>query len=318
MELRKNQQLEKLEKRVQDGNYYEAQQMYKTINSRYMAAKKYAESIDLLQSGAVMQLKHGQVTCGTELGVLLIDTYNTAKVPCDTISIDRIRAIFNEFPRASNFSQEKVDIAADSKATEKTITAKTHVEGCMAFLKAALKWSIEAGGPHRGAPELHDMLADYVWTQSPVPEMYKASQYFVRGSHPETFAKAVVQWMHQCYPGEADLVVARAVLLYLSLGNLRDANLLWDAVKQSLSDSSKEFPDTPLMHFIRFLLSTLERDALPLFRILRQKYKPSIDRDPTFDEYMDEIGERFYGLQRRNGGMQGMLSDFIKMFATDS
>jgi hypothetical protein len=104
----------------------------------------------------------------------------------------------------------------------------------------------------------------------------------------------------------------------LSLGNLRDANLLWDAVKQSLSDSSKEFPDTPLMHFIRFLLSTLERDALPLFRILRQKYKPSIDRDPTFDEYMDEIGERFYGLQRRNGGMQGMLSDFIKMFAMDS
>jgi hypothetical protein len=27
-----------------------------------MAAKKYAESIDLLQSGAVTQLKHGQVT----------------------------------------------------------------------------------------------------------------------------------------------------------------------------------------------------------------------------------------------------------------
>jgi hypothetical protein len=47
-----------------------------------------------------------------------------------------------------------------------------------------------------------------------IQEMYKASQYFVRGSHPETFAKAVVQWMHQCYPGEADLVVARAVLLY--------------------------------------------------------------------------------------------------------
>jgi hypothetical protein len=28
---------------------------------------------------------------------------------------------------------------------------------------------------------------------------------------------------------------------------------------------------------------------------------------------MDEIGERFYGLQRRNGGMQGMLTDFIKV-----
>ncbi len=32
-----------------------------------------------------------QVTCGTELGVLLIDTYNTAKVPCDTISIGKYK-----------------------------------------------------------------------------------------------------------------------------------------------------------------------------------------------------------------------------------
>jgi hypothetical protein len=32
-----------------------------------------------------------------------------------------------------------------------------------------------------------------------IQEMYKASQYFVRGSHPETFAKAVVQWMHQVW-----------------------------------------------------------------------------------------------------------------------
>ena len=28
----------------------------------------------------------------------------------------------------------------------------------------------------------------------------------------------------------------------------------------------------------------LERDALPLFRMLRQKYKPSLDRDPSLDE----------------------------------
>jgi hypothetical protein len=45
MELRKNQQLEKLEKRVQDGNYYEAQQMYKTINSRFVHKAYYLHNL---------------------------------------------------------------------------------------------------------------------------------------------------------------------------------------------------------------------------------------------------------------------------------
>ncbi|XP_073394051.1 protein GET4-like [Physcomitrium patens] len=84
----------------------------------------------------------------------------------------------------------------------------------------------------------------------------KASQHFVGGNQPETFAKVVVECMDKCYPGEADLVVARAVLLYLSLGNLRDVNRLWDSVRQRLSDSSQELPDTPLLHLIKFLLLT--------------------------------------------------------------
>lgn len=46
------------------------------------------------------------------------------------------------------------------------------------------------------------------------------------------------------------------VCRYLSLGNLRDANRLWDSVKQTLSDNFQELPDTPLLQFIKFLLLT--------------------------------------------------------------
>jgi hypothetical protein len=31
------------------------------------------------------------------------------------------------------------------------------------------RWSMETGGFSRGAPELHDMLGEYVWSESPVP-----------------------------------------------------------------------------------------------------------------------------------------------------
>ncbi|XP_024388542.1 protein GET4 [Physcomitrium patens] len=314
-------QLEKLEKRVHEGNYYEAQQMYKTIHSRYMHAKKYNEAIELLNSGAVAMLNHGEVTCGTELGVLLIQTFNVAKLPFDSSTLDQIRTIYNAYPRTAGTRQEKSSSNDTSnlgvESSEAAVIAKTRVEGCTSFLRSALKWSIETGGFPRGAPELHDMLGEYIWTESPHPETMKASQHFVRGNQPETFAKVVVECMDKCYPGEADLVVARAVLLYLSLGNLRDANRLWDSVRQRLSDSSQELPDTPLLHFIKFLLLTLERDALPLFKMLRQKYKPSLDRDTSLDEYLDEIGERFFNLQRRSG-VQGMLGDFMRMFAMDS
>lgn len=43
---------------------------------------------------------------------------------------------------------------------------------------------------------------------------------------------------------------------YLALGNLRDANRLYDAVKRRLTDNSEQFPDSPLMHFVKFLLAT--------------------------------------------------------------
>ncbi|KAG0623105.1 hypothetical protein M758_3G148600 [Ceratodon purpureus] len=238
---------------------------------------------------------------------------------------DQIRAIFNAYPRAADSQQESEASNSGVESSEATVAARTRVEGCTSFLRAALKWSIETGGFSRGAPELHDMLGQYIWTESPAPvctpnqhqEMMKASQHFVRGNQPEAFAKVVVECMNKCYPSEADLVIARAVMLYLSLGNLRDANRLWDSVRQRLSDSSQDFPDSPLLHFVKFLLSTLERDALPLFRMLRQKYKPSLDRDPSLEEYLDEVAERFYNVQRRNG-MQGMLGDFMKMFAMDS
>jgi len=310
-------QLQKLEKRVQDGEYYEAQQMYKSVNSRYLHAKKYSDSISLLASGATAMLNHGQVTCGTELGLLLIQTMNVAKVSFDKSAIDQIRAIYDAYPRVTNSQDGNEASPSGVEFSEAAVAARTRVEGCTSFLRAALKWSMESGELSRGAPELHDMLAVYMWTESPAPEILKVSQHFVRGNQPETFARVVVECMSQCYPSEADLVIARAVLLYLSLGNLRDANCLWDSVRQRLSDNSEAFPDSPLLHFVKFLLSTLERDALPLFRMLRQKYKPSLERDPSLDEYLDEIAERFYNVPRRDG-MQGMLGDFMKMFAMGS
>nr|XP_016508657.1 PREDICTED: Golgi to ER traffic protein 4 homolog [Nicotiana tabacum] len=117
--------------------------------------------------------------------------------------------------------------------------------------------------------------------------------------------------MGKCYPGEDDLAIVRAILMYLSLGNLRDANKLMDEVKMEVELKNLNFPSSELTQFVNYLLLTLQRDALPLFNMLRQTYKSSIDRESTFNELLDEIAEKFYGVRRRNP-LEG-IGDFFKM-----
>lgn len=301
--------LQKLEKSVEAGNYYEAQQMYKTVHARYVAAKSYAPAIDLLQSGASVQLRHGQVTCGVELGILLVETFGKAGMKYDTVALERIKSVVSSFPRTDMSARERKNLA---KTSEAYLAAKARVEGFYAFMRAAIRWCIEAGGPSRGPPELHDIMAEYLWTQSPELDLNKASSHYVRTGHPEKHAKALIECMNECDREEMDLILARNVLLYLTLGNLRDANRLVNVVRKELGE--KNYPDTPLVQFIKYLLLTLERDAMPLLHSLRESYKDQIGRDSTLVEYLDTIAEKFYGVQHKNG-LQRMLGDFMKMFA---
>jgi golgi to ER traffic protein 4 len=42
-------------------------------------------------------------------------------------------------------------------------------------------------------------------------------------------------------------------------------------------------PATPLLSFTEFLLETVERDALPVFELLRQRYEIYLSQDPAFE-----------------------------------
>nr|DAD26334.1 TPA_asm: hypothetical protein HUJ06_027802 [Nelumbo nucifera] len=307
--------IEKLGKTINDGNHYGAQQMYKSFSARYVSAERYAEALDILQSGACIQLKHGQVTCGAELAVLFVETLVKGKFPCNEETLDRIREIYKMFPQIS--VPQKLEADDDmEKLSEALGAAKTRVEGCSSFLKAAIRWSAESGASSGGSPEIHEMLAEYLFSESPEMDMARVSFHFVRGKYPEKFATSLVNFMGKCYPGEDDLAIARAVLMYLSLGNLKDANYLMDEIKKQVKDKQLALPQSDLIQFIIYLLQTLERDAFPLFNILRQNYKSSIEREPALEELLDVIAEKFYGVRRRTP-LQGMFGDIFKMMGGD-
>jgi len=111
------------------------------------------------------------------------------------------------------------------------------------------------------------------------------------------------------YTSERDLFIARAVLQYLCLSNIKDANIVFKIFNESMC------LDSPLINFLSFLLKTLEREAYPLFKKLRESYAISLARDDTFDKYLDLIGKIYFGVEPpKQGGMAGMLGSLLKGF----
>ncbi|RYR61622.1 hypothetical protein Ahy_A04g018812 [Arachis hypogaea] len=224
-----------------------------------------------------------KVTCGVELASMYVETLVKGKISYDKKTLDLIKKIYQAFPRVP-LPQHLWDVDDVQQLSEDIEMAKARVEGCSSFLKAAIMWSAKYGVDSNGSPELHIMLAEYIYSKSPEADIGKVTYHFMRGNDPKKFASTLVNFLGKCYLGEDDLMIARAVLRYLCQGNLREANLLGEEVKTQIESTKIEFPTSKLMQFITYLLQMMERDALPLFNMLRVNYKSSIDREPAFHE----------------------------------
>jgi len=136
-----------------------------------------------------------------------------------------------------------------------------------------------------------------------------AEKHYLRGSDPIGYARMILKWINKEDTSEIDLFIARAVLQYLCLSNLKDANVVFGEFLNLTRVNTK------LVEFLQFLVKTLERDAYPLFKLLREKYAPSLQRDPTFDQYLSLIGKVFFGVEPPNqGGLGSIFSTLMKSF----
>ncbi|EGG21685.1 DUF410 family protein [Cavenderia fasciculata] len=269
-------QIASLENKFQQGNYYDILQSYKALYFRNSAAKKFKETVALLMSGATNFLKYEQWNCAAECAQLLVDTYKNFKTQYNDESKENIVKIFKGFG-------------------ETECAAKTN------FMRDAIKWSAENGAEKKGSPEFHTLLANSLAREG---DYIDAQKHYIFGDDPIAFASMLKTWAEDSpNKSDADLYIVRAVLGYLCTGKLNDATTLFK------SFTSQVTIDSPLINFTNFLLMTLTRDALPLFKTLRAKYAPSIGRDPDFSKYLDQIAFVFYKVPLpQSGGLGSLLS----------
>nr|CCA26185.1 conserved hypothetical protein [Albugo laibachii Nc14] len=274
----------KLDEQLQSGDYYGALQMYKTLFMRTLkseaSVKQPTESIELASDAAKILVKHKQANAAAEMANMMLTVFTDYHCKVDEYTKNLIFSINDAFAAEGGFSKELAS-----------------------FLRNAVKWSAAEGSRKQGHPEIQLLLARAYFKGM---EYKQAAKHYLHAEKPEEFAEFLLTWSKEGYPSEFDLYIARSVLQLLCLENLKDANKLFETFQIKANCSL----ETPLCHFIRFLLRTLERDALPLYQLLKDRYAAALTRDKSFEKYLDKIGENFYGVQPQRSGLSSLLDLF--------
>lgn len=80
----------RLQQRIADGQYYEAQQQTRVVAARYTKAANWDAAVDVVYNVAQSLLKAGQGGSGGDLCVLLVDIYKQAGLKPDSNTKGRL------------------------------------------------------------------------------------------------------------------------------------------------------------------------------------------------------------------------------------
>lgn len=275
----------RLQKRIEEGSYYEAHQQLRVLCQRYTKAENYEAAIDIVFGGAQALLKANQGGSGGDLSILMIEVYIAAEEKPSATSKARFFTLLGLLPPEEP-SRKK-------------------------FIKEAVSWSAKFGEYRAGDPELHHVIGSLLVEEG---EVYEAERHLFLGT--KASADVLAEMLYGCYteddPHTAPQYAARGVLPYLLLRNIRDAarvytlftkelvdnnsNLIVQEVQSSTTDA-RIFPSLPLLNFLGLLIVAVQRGGADLFRNLKSHYGTYLKDCPAWDEPLEQVGEIYFGIR---------------------
>ncbi|KAL6854192.1 hypothetical protein J3F83DRAFT_489438 [Trichoderma novae-zelandiae] len=288
----------RLQEKIADGDYYEAQQQTRVAASRYIKAQNWPAAIDVLYSVAQSLLKAAQGGSGGDLCVMMVDVYKQAELRPDATSKGRLLTCLRLFDPA--------------EPTRKK------------FITESMGWSSKFGEYPAGDPELHHVAGSLYAEEH---ETYEAERHLILGTKdsPEVLLNMEYAWYKE---GDAHLAphfAARAVLPYLLVGNVRAATTCYRLFTSALTNDNPSigvqdvssatcdvriFPSLPLLNFLGLLLLAIQRGAPEVYKGLVSKYATQIDEAEAWAEPLEMIGEMYFGIAkpRQSNPLMDMMS----------
>ncbi|KAI1452930.1 DUF410-domain-containing protein [Annulohypoxylon moriforme] len=292
----------RLQARITEGQFYEAQQQTRVVAARYTKASNWDAAISILYNVAQSLLKAGQGGSGGDLCVLLVDIYKQAELKPDSATKGRLLTCLRLFD--------------SEEPTRKK------------YIGEMISWSSKYGEYPAGDPELHH-VAGSLYAEEHEP--YDAERHLLLGTKDsaEVLGRLEYEWFKEDDAHTAALYAARGVLPYLLTGNVRAANtcyrLFTSALNQdkqsqlgiqdvsSASADIRIYPSIPLLNFLGLLLLAIQRANADLYKQLHNKYATLLGEVEPWHESLEMIAEMYFGIQkpRQSNPLMDMMSGFF-------
>ncbi|RMZ79016.1 hypothetical protein DV737_g3641, partial [Chaetothyriales sp. CBS 132003] len=299
--------LARQQERIAEGNYYEAHQQLRVVATRYLKASDYASAARVLGDGALLLLKANQSGSGSDLALMLLhDVYNGKDSPFQECTQDNKQGLLNvleAFP-------------ADEPNRKR-------------FINDMISWSSSGKNAERfpyGDPDLHH-AAGALYAAS--GDAYDAERHLLLGTSASAplLASLHYAWYTLDSPHTAALYASRAILPYLTLGNLGAATRALAQFTSLLTtsnptlptqsiDSSKSslriFPSLPLLNFLSLLVLASAKADRSLFTQLGKHYSAHLKEvNDLWAEALANIGEVWFGIRIPKQGGGNPLFDMM-------
>ncbi|KAK8030803.1 hypothetical protein PG990_000537 [Apiospora arundinis] len=277
----------RLQARIGEGQFYEAQQQTRVVAARYTKAANWSAAIDILYNVAQSLLKAGQGGSGGDLCVLLVDTYKQAELKPDSASKGKLLTCLRLFP-AGEPTRKK-------------------------YIGEMVAWSSKYGEYPAGDPELHHVAGSLYAEEH---ETADAERHLVLGTKDssDVLARMEYEWFKEDEAHTAALYAGRAILPYLLVANVRAANSAYRLFTSALNQDKgtamgvqdvrsstadiRIYPSIPLLNFLGLLLLAVQRGSPELYRQLSAKYGSHIKEVDAWHEPLEMIAEMYFGISR--------------------
>ncbi|KAI5862785.1 DUF410-domain-containing protein [Durotheca rogersii] len=294
--------ISRLQARIGEGQFYEAQQQTRVVAARYTKASNWEAAIDILYNVAQSLLKAGQGGSGGDLCVLLVDTYKQAELKPDPASKNKLLTCLRLFD------------------SEEPTRRK--------YIGEMISWSSKYGEYPAGDPELHHVVGSLYAEEH---EPYDAEKHLILGTKDsaEVLARLEYEWFKQDEAHTAALYAGRAVLPYLLTGNVRAANTCYRTFTSALNQDNqgqlgiqdvssstadiRVYPSIPLLNFLGLLLLAVQRGGGDVHKQLFTKYGTLLGEVEAWQEPLEMIAEMYFGIQRprQSNPLMDMMSGFF-------
>lgn len=116
---------------------------------------------------------------------------------------------------------------------------------------------------------------------------YKSScDHYIYSNHPEEFSEMIYEWCNKENCNEIinkEIYVLREILKYLTIENIRDSKIFLKNIKLVFEKNNIRIENDVVINLCEYLIECVQRDAKPLFELLKEKYSKIFEIDPSFN-----------------------------------